>query len=234
MNDKEVKMIKISLPDGSHREYENAVTVYQVAQDISKRLADAAICAEVEGKLVDMNHVIDHDAAMMLHTFESDIGKEVYWHSTAHLMAQAVKQLFPKVQVTIGPAIEQGFYYDFDKETPFTEDDLVQIEERMKELSKAGLQYERKELSKAEAVQIFADMKEDYKLEILAEIPDDETISTYQQGDLSTSAAGRISWTPARSKPSSCSKPPALTGVETRRTRCSDASMASASPQIKS
>jgi len=118
-----------------------------------------------------------------LHTFESDIGKEVYWHSTAHLMAQAVKQLFPKVQVTIGPAIEQGFYYDFDKETPFTEDDLIQIEERMKELSKAGLKYQRRELSKDDAVQIFADMSEDYKLEILAEIPDGDTISTYQQGD---------------------------------------------------
>ena len=183
MNDKEDKMIKISLPDGSQREYAQAVTVYQVAQDISKRLADAAVCAEVEGKLVDMDHVIDHDAAMMLHTFESDIGKEVYWHSTAHLMAQAVKQLFPKVQVTIGPAIEQGFYYDFDKETPFTEDDLIQIEERMKELSKAGLKYQRRELSKDEAVQIFADMSEDYKLEILAEIPDGDTISTYQQGD---------------------------------------------------
>ncbi|HPV15538.1 MAG TPA: threonine--tRNA ligase [Candidatus Cloacimonadota bacterium] len=118
-----------------------------------------------------------------MHTFESDIGKEVYWHSTAHLMAQAVKQLFPKVQVTIGPAIEQGFYYDFDKETPFTEDDLIQIEERMKELSKAGLKYQRRELSKDDAVQIFADMSEDYKLEILAEIPDGDTISTYQQGD---------------------------------------------------
>ncbi|MDZ4121206.1 MAG: threonine--tRNA ligase, partial [Candidatus Cloacimonadaceae bacterium] len=175
--------IKIKLPDGSHREYPAPLSVYQIARDISPRLADAAICTEIDGKLVDMNHVVSEDCSMLFHTFSSEIGKEVYWHSTSHLMAQAVKQLFPEVKVTIGPAIESGFYYDFDRDESFSEADLVAIEERMKELIKADLPYARKELSKAEAMQMFGDMRESYKLEILSEIPDDDTISTYQQGD---------------------------------------------------
>ncbi len=115
--------------------------------------------------------------------FDSDLGKEIYWHSTAHLMAQAVKQLFPDVKVTIGPAIESGFYYDFDTKVPFTDEDLEKIEQKMKELIKENLEYKRKELSKQEAYDIFQKMGEDYKLEILSEIPDDQIISTYQQGD---------------------------------------------------
>ena len=175
--------IKITLPDGSQKEYQQPVSALQVANDISPRLADAAICAEVDGKLRDLDHLIEQDADLILHTFKTSAGKEIYWHSTAHLMAQAVKQLFPGVKVTIGPAIEQGFYYDFDRDEPFTDEDLVKIEERMKELSKSDLHYQRRELSKAEAMEKFAEMGEDYKLEILSEIPDTDTISTYQQGD---------------------------------------------------
>jgi len=175
--------IKISLPDGSIRDYEQAVSVYDIAKSISPRLADAAICAEVNGKAVDMNEVISEDSKVLLHTFASDMGKEVYWHSTSHLMAQAVKQLFPEVKVTIGPAIDNGFYYDFDKDTSFSDDDLVAIENRMKELIKADLPYSRKVVSKADAIKMFGDMKEDYKLELLSEISDNEVISTYQQGD---------------------------------------------------
>ena len=175
--------IKITLPDGSHKQYAQPVTALQVANEISPRLADAAVCAEVDGILRDLDFLLEQDASLTLHTFKTDVGKDVYWHSTAHLMAQAVKQLFPDVQVTIGPAIEQGFYYDFDRDRPFTDEELLQIEERMKELIKDELQYSRRELSKAEAVDIFKNMGEFYKLEILDEIPDDETISTYQQGD---------------------------------------------------
>ncbi len=175
--------IKITLPDGSHKQYAQPVTALQVANEISPRLADAAVCAEVDGKLRDLDFLLEQDASLTLHTFKTEVGKEVYWHSTAHLMAQAVKQLFPDVQVTIGPAIEQGFYYDFDRDRPFTDEELLQIEERMKELIKDELQYSRRELSKAEAIDIFKNMGELYKLEILDEIPDDETISTYQQGD---------------------------------------------------
>lgn len=175
--------LNITLPDGSVKQYPNAVSALTVATDISPRLADASICAEVDGKLVDMEHMIDHDARLVLHTFKSDEGKEVYWHSTAHLMAQAVKQLWPEVKVTIGPAIEQGFYYDFDRDRPFTDDELTLIENKMRELIAADHHYSRRELSKSEAMDVFGKMGEDYKLEILAEIPDTDTISTYTQGD---------------------------------------------------
>jgi len=175
--------IKVSLPDGSVKNYDAPVKIIDIANEISPRLADASICGELDGKLVDMDHVVDHDSALVLHTFKTDTGKDVYWHSTAHLMAQAVKQLYPEVKVTIGPAIEQGFYYDFDRDQPFTDEELVLIENRMKELSAAGHKYSRRELTKPEAMEIFRQMGEDYKLEILAEIPDTDTISTYTQGD---------------------------------------------------
>jgi len=175
--------IKVTLPDGSARLYEQPVSALKVAEDISPRLAEAAICAELDGVLVDLGHDIDRDAKLVLHTFKTDAGKDIYWHSTAHLMAQAVKQLFPDVKVTIGPSIEQGFYYDFDRDKPFTEEELEQIEERMTSLSKQNLPYTRRELSKAKAMEIFSAMGEDYKLEILNEIPNDDIISTYTQGD---------------------------------------------------
>lgn len=175
--------ISITLPDGSVREYDQAVSALKIAEDISPRLADASICAELDGKLIDLNHIIDHDASLVLHTFKTETGKEVYWHSTAHLMAQAVKQLFPDVLVTIGPAIEQGFYYDFDREESFTDDELLQIEKRMQELSAQALPYTRTELSKAEAIKLFGDMGESYKLELLEAIPDGDIISSYRQGD---------------------------------------------------
>lgn len=183
-------MINITLPDGSVRSYDKAVKLYDIAMDISSRLADAAICAEVNGQAADMDLILEDDASVVFHTFNSEMGKEVYWHSTSHLMAQAVKQLFPETKVTIGPAIENGFYYDFDRDQAFSEDDLLAIEAKMKELSKADLKYSRKELSKAEAIEIFRSMNEDYKLEILAEIPDTDTISTYSQGDFTDLCRG--------------------------------------------
>lgn len=173
----------ISLPDGSKKEYPSAVSALDIAKDISPRLADVALAAEINGKLMDIGTMIDRDASIVIHTFKTEAGKELYWHSTAHLMAQAVKQLYPDVQVTIGPAIEQGFYYDFDRDESFTEEDLAKIEARMKELIASDLPYQRKELSKAEAVEIFSKMGEDYKIEILSAIPDTDVISTYTQGD---------------------------------------------------
>ncbi|HOL33268.1 MAG TPA: threonine--tRNA ligase [Candidatus Syntrophosphaera thermopropionivorans] len=175
--------IKITLPDGSEKIYDHPVTAIQVAKDLSPLLAEEAICAEVDGKLVDLDYLIDHNARLTIHTFKTREGKEVYWHSTAHLMAQAVKQLFPQVKVAIGPAIEQGFYYDFDKDEPFTDDELQQIEERMIMLSKENLPYTRQELSKEEAKKIFSELGESYKLELLEDIPDTDTISVYRQGD---------------------------------------------------
>ncbi|MBM4403093.1 MAG: threonine--tRNA ligase [Candidatus Cloacimonetes bacterium] len=175
--------VMITLPDGSQRQYPAPVRADQVAQDISPRLAEASIIAEIDGVLKDLDQLIEHDAAVRFHTFDSDAGKDVYWHSTAHLMAQAVKQLFPQVRIAIGPAIENGFYYDFDRDESFIDEELVLIENRMKELTASALPYQRKELSKAEAVQKFSAMDETYKIEILSEIPDGDTISTYQQGD---------------------------------------------------
>ncbi len=173
----------ISLPDGSTKEYPGAVSALDIAKDISPRLADAALAAEINGKMVDINSIIDKDASVVIHTFKTEAGRQLYWHSTAHLMAQAVKQLFPKVQVTIGPAIDQGFYYDFDRDEPFTEEDLLNIELRMKELIAKDLPYTRRELGKAEAIEAFRNMGENYKIEILSEIPDGDVISTYTQGD---------------------------------------------------
>jgi threonyl-tRNA synthetase len=178
-----VMQIRITLPDGSEKIYDHPVTVIQVVEDINPRLAEEAVCAEVDGNLVDLDYLIDHDVKLIIHTFKTKEGKEVYWHSTAHLMAQAVKQLFPEVKVAIGPAIEQGFYYDFDKDEPFTEEELQQIEERMIRLSKENLPYKRQDLSKEEAKKIFSEAGESYKLEILEDIPDTDTISVYRQGD---------------------------------------------------
>lgn len=175
--------LKITLPDASVKEYDNPVSPLQVAEDISRRLADAAVAAEVNGNLVDLNSEINDDASLVIHTFSNPVGKEIYWHSTAHLMAQAVKQLFPEVKVTIGPAIEQGFYYDFDRAEPFSDEELVLIENRMKELSSQNLPYSRKELSKQEAMEMFSNLQEDYKLELIEAIPDGDIISTYTQGD---------------------------------------------------
>ncbi|MDD4308985.1 MAG: TGS domain-containing protein, partial [Candidatus Cloacimonetes bacterium] len=182
--------INITLPDGSVRNYAEPVSALQVAQDISPRLADASICAELNGKLIDLNTMIDNDAALTLHTFKTETGKEVFWHSTAHLMAQAVKQLFPDVKVTIGPAIEQGFYYDFDRDASFTDEELLQIEKRMQELIAQALPYSRAELSKAEAIKLFGDIGESYKLEILEDIPATDIISTYRQGDFTDLCRG--------------------------------------------
>jgi threonyl-tRNA synthetase len=175
--------IEIQLPDGAKKEYDFGVTPLQIAESISAGLAQQTVAALVNGKAVDLNQPIKENSSVELLKFDSDLGKEIYWHSTAHLMAQAVKQLFPDVKVTIGPAIESGFYYDFDTKVPFTDEDLEKIEQKMKELIKENLEYKRQELSKQEAYDIFQKMGEDYKLEILNEIPDAQIISTYQQGD---------------------------------------------------
>ena len=174
--------IKIKFPDNSEKEYPQYATPLEIASDISEGLARQVVTAKVNGQLVDVNHKIESDAKLELFKFDSEIGKEVYWHSTAHLMAQAVKELFPEIKVTIGPAIESGFYYDFDKDVPFTDEDLVKIETKMKELAKQDLKYTREELTREEALDKFKIMGEDYKVEILEVIPEGETISTYTQG----------------------------------------------------
>jgi len=182
--------IKIQFPDGSVKEHPKNISPLEIAESISHGLAKQTIVAEVNGKLVDLDYKIANDAKIKLFKFDSKEGQEVYWHSTAHLLAQAVKELFPIIKVTIGPAIENGFYYDFDKEVPFTDKDLEKIEQKMKELSKNNAEYTRQELSKKEAIKLFSDLKEDYKLELLEEIPDDEVISAYTQGNFTDLCRG--------------------------------------------
>jgi threonyl-tRNA synthetase len=173
----------ITLPDGSQRSYERAVSVAEVAASIGSGLARAALAGRVDGKLVDTSYVIERDANVSVVTDRDPDGLEVIRHSTAHLLAQAVKQLFPEAQVTIGPVIEDGFYYDFSYQRPFTPEDLANIEARMKELARADEPVTRRVLPRDEAVRLFRDQGEYYKAEIISAIPASEPISLYGQGD---------------------------------------------------
>ncbi len=176
-------MASVTLPDGSKREYEGPVTVAQVAASIGAGLAKAALAGRVDGKLVDLSHVIDGDAAVAIITARDPEGLEIIRHSTAHLMAQAVKELFPEAQVTIGPAIENGFYYDFSYTRAFTPEDLKAIESRMDELVKKNIPIVREEMPREEAIDFFKALGEHYKAEIISSIPAGEVISLYRQGD---------------------------------------------------
>ncbi|HEY8570003.1 threonine--tRNA ligase [Microbulbifer sp.] len=173
----------VTLPDGSRREFSAPVSVFDVANDIGPGLAKAALAGVVDGKEVDTSFVIDHDANLAIVTDRQPEGLEVIRHSTAHLLAQAVKQLYPGAQVTIGPVIEDGFYYDFAYERQFTPEDLEKIEARMEELAKEDIPVSRRLLPRDEAVTYFREMGEEYKAEIIASIPTNEDISLYRQGD---------------------------------------------------
>lgn len=177
------EMASVTLPDGSKREYEGPVTVAQVAASIGAGLAKAALAGRVDGKLVDLSHVIDGDTAVAIITARDPEGLEIIRHSTAHLMAQAVKELFPEAQVTIGPAIENGFYYDFSYTRAFTPEDLKAIEARMDELVKKNIPIVREEMPREEAIDFFKALGEHYKAEIISSIPAGEVISLYRQGD---------------------------------------------------
>ena len=183
-------MITVTLPDASRREYEAGVTVADVAQSIGAGLAKAALCGKVDGKLVDLSYKIEKDASVAIVTAKDPEGLELLRHSTAHLMAQAVKELYPTAEVTIGPAIENGFYYDFKYERPFTPEDLTAIEARMHELAKKDIPVERFVMDRDEAVKYFKGLGEHYKAEIIAGIPQGETISLYRQGDFTDLCRG--------------------------------------------
>jgi threonyl-tRNA synthetase len=176
-------MLKITLPDGSVREFDSAVTVLDVAKNISPSLAKATLAGVVNDKLVDVSHSISSDANLRLITEKDVEGLEVIRHSTAHLLAQAVKQLFPMAQVTIGPVIENGFFYDFSFERAFTPEDLVSIEKKMAQLIEKNLPLERVEMSREDAILFFESIGEEYKVEVISSIPAGEIISLYRQGD---------------------------------------------------
>ncbi|MBN9697455.1 MAG: threonine--tRNA ligase [Zoogloea sp.] len=175
-------MPNITLPDGSVRSFEQPVTIAQVAASIGSGLAKAALAGKVDGKLVDTSHLIEGDVTLAIVTDKDPDGLEVIRHSTAHLLAYAVKELFPEAQVTIGPVIENGFYYDFSYKRPFTPEDLEKIELRMAELVKRDIPVERSVLPRDEAVAYFKSIGEHYKAEIIASIPQGEDVSLYREG----------------------------------------------------
>ena len=173
----------ITLPDGSKREFDQAVSVADVALDIGPGLAKAALAGKIDGELVDTSYLITADSNLAIVTNRDDEGLEVIRHSAAHLLANAVKELFPAAQVTIGPVIEDGFFYDFSFERAFTPEDLTAIEKKMSELVKADLKVQRKVLSRDEAISYFRDQGEAYKAEIIEGIPQTDEIGLYEQGD---------------------------------------------------
>ena len=178
-----MSQVKITLPDKSTKDFELGVTPLMVAESIGERLANDTLAATINGVFTDATTPINEDAALILHTGKSEQGHQVLLHSTAHLMAQAVKILWPKAQVTIGPAVENKFYYDFDVDKPFTDDDLLLIENKMKELSKLSLSVERSLLNRDDAIKMFKKMGEHYKVEIIEQIDSKDQISAYGQGD---------------------------------------------------
>ena len=173
----------ITLPDGSQRSYEQPLSVLDIAADIGPGLARATLAGEVDGSLVDASHLINADAALRIITNRDEAGLEILRHSCAHLMAQAVKELFPQAQVTIGPVIEDGFYYDFAFERSFTPEDLAAIEEKMMELAQQDLSVSRSVMARDEAVAFFRGMGEEYKAQIIESIPAHEELSLYRQGE---------------------------------------------------
>lgn len=173
----------ITLPDGSQRSFDNSVSVADVAADIGPGLAKAAIAGEVGGQLVDTSYVLSDDADLSIVTAKSEQGLDVIRHSTAHLLAQAVKQLFPMMQVTIGPVIDDGYFYDFAGDHHFSPDDLEVLEKRMGELVEQAIAVSREEMDRDDAVEYFNELGEAYKAEIISDIPAGQTISLYRQGD---------------------------------------------------
>ena len=179
---KEECMPVITLPDGNTKQFDKAVTVAEIAASIGAGLAKAALAGKVDGKLVDTSYLVEKDSAISIVTDKTPEALEVIRHSTAHLLAQAVKSLFPTAQVTIGPVIEDGFYYDFAFRA-FTPDDLTQIEAKMAELAKQDLTVSHRVISRDEAIKFFRSIGEEYKAKIIEAIPANETLTVYQQGD---------------------------------------------------
>ena len=184
-------MIEITLKDGSKKEVEKGITILELAKNISEGLARVSTCGRVDGEIEDLRFKLEKDAQVEILTFENDEdGKKAYWHTTSHIMAQAIKRLYKDVKLAIGPAIDGGFYYDFDLEHRFTEEDYEKIEAEMKKIIKEDLPIERFTLSRNEAIKLMKELGEDYKVELIEELPDDEEISFYKQGEFTDLCAG--------------------------------------------
>lgn len=182
--------MKITLKDGSVKEYSEAKSVYEIAADISEGLARMATAGEVDGEVIDLRTKIDQDCELTIHTFQSPEGAHAFRHTTSHILAQAVKRLFPDTKLAIGPAIDDGFYYDFDREVPFTTEDLETIEKEMKKIVKEDLKIEQFTLPREEAMALMKEKEEPYKVELIEDLPEDAVISFYKQGEFTDLCAG--------------------------------------------
>ena len=182
-------MVKIKLRDDV-REYENGITPYQIAESISAGLARVACAAKIDGKGCDLRTPIENDCAVEILTFDDPYGKKAFWHTTSHVLAQAVKRLYPEVKLTKGPAIEEGFYYDFDSDQPFTPDVLEKLEAEMKKIVKENEKIERFTLPREEAIAFMKERNEPYKVELIEDLPEGEVISFYRQGEFVDLCAG--------------------------------------------
>ena len=187
---KEIFEMKVTLKDGSVREYAQPMAVIDIAKDISEGLARNVCAATVNGEGVDIRTVIDKDSTLVLHTFDDQEGKAAFWHTTSHILAQAVKRLFPETKLAIGPSIAEGFYYDFDRPDSFTADDLTALEAEMKKIVKENLALERFTLPRDEAIKFMQEKEEPYKVELIEDLPEDAEISFYRQGEYVDLCAG--------------------------------------------
>ena len=184
-------MLKIKLKDNSELEVEEGLSVIEIAKKISEGLARVATCAEIDGEVVDLRTIVEKDCTLNILTFESSLnGKKAYWHTTSHIMAQAIKRLYPEIKLAIGPSIDNGFYYDFDTEKPFTPEMLEAIEKEMKKIIKEDLPIERFELPRKEAIKFMEEKEEPYKVELINDLPEDAIISFYKQGEFTDLCAG--------------------------------------------
>ena len=180
----------ITLKDGSKREVQEGISVIDLAKEISEGLARVATAGRVDGKVVDLRYNLNEDCNVEILTFDDEDGKKAYWHTTSHIMAQAIKRLYKDVKLAIGPAIDDGFYYDFDTEYRFSEADFEKIEAEMKKIIKEDLPIERFELQRSEAIKLMKDAGEDYKVELIEDLPEDEVLSFYKQGEFTDLCAG--------------------------------------------
>lgn len=180
----------ITLKDGSKREVQEGISVIDLAKEISEGLARVATAGRVDGKVVDLRYNLNKDCNVEILTFDDEDGKKAYWHTTSHIMAQAIKRLYKDVKLAIGPAIDGGFYYDFDTEYRFSEADFEKVEAEMKKIIKEDLPIERFELPRSEAIKLMKDAGEDYKVELIEDLPEDEVLSFYKQGEFTDLCAG--------------------------------------------
>ena len=183
----------ITLKDGSKKEYAEPKSVIDIASDISEGLARVACAGEVDGEVVDLRTVVDKDCELNILTFDSEGGQGAFRHTTSHIMAQAIKRLYPDVKLAIGPSIADGFYYDVDSDTPLTAEDLEKIEGEMKKIVKEALPITRFTKPRQEAIDYFKEKNEPYKVELIEDLPEDAEISFYQQGEFVDLCARHLS-----------------------------------------